>query len=59
MATRFCRLTMNTVAPRRGGVDARLIRRREATLLRADGVVSSAKSFRPEIFAELTTPSAP
>ena len=31
----------------------------EATLFRADGVVSSAKILRPEHFAKLTTPSAP
>ncbi len=31
----------------------------EATLFRAAGVVRSAKTIRPEHFAELTTPSAP
>ena len=31
---------------------------REATLVRADGVVSSANAYRPEDFAGLTTPSA-
>ena len=31
----------------------------EATLVRADGVVSSAKLYRPEDCAGLTTPSAP
>jgi len=31
----------------------------EATLFRAAGVVSSAKTLRPGHFAELTTPSAP
>ena len=31
---------------------------REATLVRADGVVSSAKVYRPEDFSGLTTPSA-
>ena len=31
----------------------------EATLFRADGVVRSAKTFRPLHLAELTTPSAP
>src|SRR5438477_8133665 len=31
---------------------------REATLVRADGVVSSAKSLGLKSFAELTTPSA-
>ena len=41
--------------PRRGGVDARSIRSREATLFRADGVVSSAVI---NSFAGLTTPSA-
>src|SRR5437868_8522049 len=42
----------------KGGVDARSRKCREATLVRADGVVSSAKLFRPKDFAELTTPSA-
>jgi hypothetical protein len=44
--------------PQRGGVDARSKKHREATLFRADGVVSSAKVYRPEDFAGLTTPSA-
>src|SRR6266850_447330 len=42
--------------PRRGGVAARSIRSREATLFRADGVVSSAPLRHS---AGLTTPSAP
>jgi hypothetical protein len=42
--------------PRRGGVDVRSIRSREATLFRTDGVVSSAPI---QAFAGLTTPSAP
>src|SRR5207237_2031267 len=42
----------------KGGVDARSRKCREATLVRADGVVSSAKLFRLKDFAELTTPSA-
>ena len=41
---------------RRGGCAVQKCR--EATLVRADGVVSSAKVYRPEDFAELTTPSA-
>src|SRR5262249_20053120 len=45
--------------PRRGGVDARSKKNCEATLFRADGVVSSAKTLRPGHFAELPTPSAP
>jgi hypothetical protein len=36
-------------------VDARSKKRREATLVRADGVVSSAELYRPEDFAGLTT----
>src|SRR5436190_11367537 len=43
--------------PRRGGVDARRIRRCEATLFRADGVVSSAHQLQGG--AGLTTPAAP
>jgi hypothetical protein len=39
-------------------VDARSRKYREATLVRADGVVRSTKLFRPQDFAELTTPSA-
>jgi hypothetical protein len=39
-------------------VDARSRKYCEATFIRADGVVSSGKIFRPEDFAELTTPSA-
>jgi hypothetical protein len=39
-------------------VDARSRKYGEATLVRADGVVSSAKLHRPEDFAGLTTPSA-
>src|SRR5438093_1626953 len=42
----------------KGGVDARLRKCREATLVRADGVVRSAKSLGLKSFAELTTPSA-
>jgi hypothetical protein len=41
---------------RRGGCAVK--KNREATLVRADGVVSSAKVHRPEDFAGLTTPSA-
>ena len=41
--------------PDTGGVDARSIEHREATLVRADGVVSLAKVYRPEDFAGLTT----
>ena len=37
---------------------ARLRKYREATLVRADGVVRPAKSLGLNIFAELTTPSA-
>ena len=44
--------------PDTGGVDARSIEQREATLVRADGVVNLAKVYRPEDFAGLTTPSA-
>src|SRR5438132_1430110 len=44
--------------PCKGGVDARSRKCREATLVRADGVVSSAKSLGLKSFAELTTPSA-
>src|SRR5438093_2077915 len=39
-------------------VDARSRKCREATLVRADGVVRSAKSIGLKSFAELTTPSA-
>src|SRR5881397_4106079 len=39
-------------------VDARSRKCREATLVRADGVVRSAKSLGLKSFAELTTPSA-
>ena len=39
-------------------MDARSKKQREATLVRADGVVRSAKVHRPEDFAGLTTPSA-
>src|SRR6266852_1697942 len=42
----------------KGGVDARSRKCREATLVRADGVVRSAKSLGLKSFAELTTPSA-
>jgi hypothetical protein len=41
---------------RRGGCAIK--KYREATLVRPDGVVSSAKIFGPKDFAELTTPSA-
>ena len=42
----------------KGGVDARSRKCREATLVRADEVVRSAKSSGLKSFAELTTPSA-
>jgi hypothetical protein len=38
-------------------VDARSKKYREATLVRADGVVSSAKVYWPEDFRGLTTPA--
>src|SRR5207249_8426816 len=44
--------------PCKGGVDARSRKCRVATLVRADGVVISAKSLGLKSFAELTTPSA-
>src|SRR5438876_5449345 len=44
--------------PCKGGVDARSRKCREATLVRADEVVRSAKSLGLKSFAELTTPSA-
>src|SRR5438105_15391500 len=44
--------------PCKGGVAARSRKCCEATLVRADGVVRSAKSLGLKSFAELTTPSA-
>src|SRR5438105_15657108 len=44
--------------PCKGGVAAGSRKCREATLVRADGVVRSAKSLGLKSFAELTTPSA-
>src|SRR5215472_4424139 len=51
-----CRASIFPSLKRRGGCAVK--NHREATLVRADGVVSSAKVYRPEDFAGLTTPSA-
>src|SRR5215472_13554978 len=51
-----CRASIFPSLKRRGGCAVK--NHREATLVRADGVVSAAKVYRPEGFAGLTTPSA-